>query len=109
MKALIYARVATKARTESRGSIRDQTDAVCHYAQANGFDIAGVFTDAGSSGARLERPALKKMRRMIAHYSIDVVVVRDLSRLSRSVTDLLTLQNEFAGHGTQVCCVEHSL
>jgi len=105
MKAVIYARTATKVRTESSRSIRAQTGAARQYGQANGFDIAEVFTDAGSSGTRLERPALNKMRRMIARDSIDAVIVRDLSRLSRSVTDTLTLQREFARCSTQVRCV----
>jgi site-specific DNA recombinase len=105
MKAVIYARTATKVRTESSRSIRTQTDAARQYAQANGFDIAEVFTDAGFSGTRLERPAINKMCRMIPRDSIDAVIVRDLSRLRRSVTDMLTLQREFARRNTQVRCV----
>jgi site-specific DNA recombinase len=105
MKALIYARTATKVRTESSRSIRAQTDAARQYAQANGFDIAEVFTDAESLGTRLERPGLNKMRRMIARDSIDAVVVRDFSRLSRSVSDTLTLERVCQMQHTSSLCV----
>ena len=104
MKAVIYARTATKDRVESERSIKAQTDSAREYAQANGFDIAGFFTDEGCSGTRLDRSGLSKLRRMIAHNSIDIVIVRDHSRLSRSMADASTLAEEFARRGTRICC-----
>ena len=101
MKAIIYARTATRLQTESIRSIKAQVDVACQYAQANGFDVARVFTDVGFSGARLDRPALSKMRKLLAHDRIDAVIAYDLSLLTRSVTDKIILEGEFARRGAQ--------
>lgn len=105
MRAIVYARTATKVRTESRRSIKRRIADARQYARANGFEVAKIFTDAGFSGTRLDRPALNKMCALIARDSIDVVIVQDLSRFTRSVTDHMVLQREFAKRGTQLCSV----
>lgn len=108
MKAMIYARTATRKKTRHGNSIRAQTDACRKYAKENGFVVVDVFTDAGFSGIKLDRPALNKMRRLIARDSIDAVIVLDPSRLTRSVTENITLEREFAKRGTRVECVLNS-
>jgi site-specific DNA recombinase len=107
MKAVIYARTATTQHAEHGNSIPAQVEACRKYAKENGFDVTEVFADAGYSGARLDRPALRKMRSLIARDSISAVVVSDLARLTRSVTDKFVLEREFAKRGTQVQCVKH--
>jgi DNA invertase Pin-like site-specific DNA recombinase len=60
------------------------------------------FSDAGFSGASLNRPSLRKMRAFITRGSIDVVIVYDLSRLTRSVANNTILESEFARHGASL-------
>lgn len=104
MKAVIYARNAVKARTTLGNSTRKQVATCRQYAQEKGWDVVGVFVDAGYSGAKLDRPALNRLRASLARDSIKRVVACDLSRLSRSVADLLILEAEFAKRGTKLQC-----
>lgn len=104
MKAVIYARNAVKARTKVGNSTRAQVAACLMYAQKKGWDVVGVFVDAGFSGANLDRPALKKLRTLLSGASIERVVTTDLSRLSRSIADLLMLESEFAKRGAKLHC-----
>jgi len=105
MKAVIYARNAVKARTKFGNSTRKQVATCRQYAEEKGWNVVGVFVDAGFSGAKLDRPALKRLRTLLARDSIQRVVVRDLSRLSRSAVDLLTLEKEFVKRGVKLHCV----
>ena len=105
MKAVIYARTATTMQTNQRSNIRAQIKNCHKCARANALNVREVFADAGFSGARLERPALRRMRELILHDRINVVIVANLSRLTRSVVDLSTLRKEFGKRGTQLHCV----
>jgi site-specific DNA recombinase len=102
MKAVIYARAATRVLTENRRSIKWQVAAARQNARANGFEVAKIFTDAGFSGAKLDRPALNKMRAFIACNSIDVVIVGNLSRLSCSPAQYIVLLKELVKRRIQL-------
>ena len=102
MKAVIYARTATTQQAEHGKGISAQIEACRQYAKDNGFDVTEVFADAGYSGAKLDRPALRNMRGLIARDSISAVVVSDLTRLTRSITDKSVLESEFAKKGAHL-------
>ena len=105
MKAVVYARSAIK-QTRNSKPIKEQIKA-CHcHARDNGLQVSNVFTDDGYSGANLNRPGMKKMRQLIARTQISVVIVRDLSRLTRSFGDKLILDEEFARRGTLICVAD---
>ena len=61
MRAAIYARVSSE-RQEKERTIGSQLEALRAYAAQNGMEIVEDFTDEGYSGARLDRPALDRMR-----------------------------------------------
>ena len=61
MRAAIYARVSSE-RQEKEHTIGSQLEALRAYAAKNGMDVVEEFTDEGYSGARLDRPALDRMR-----------------------------------------------
>lgn len=105
MKVVVYARNATRMHGKVGNSTRAQV-ATCHrYTQRKGRDLVGVFVDVGFPSSKLDRPALDKMRTLLARDSIKRVVVRDLSHLTRSIVDLLMLEKEFARRGTKLHCV----
>src|SRR5690349_20598511 len=56
-----------------------------------------IFGDRGISGAGTDRPAYEKMMRLVTNKprELDVIVIEDLSRLSRAAADLFTLQRLF--------------
>lgn len=105
MRSVIYARVATRRQIDKTERIRAQI-AICNrYAQNHGYKVVEVFKDQGYLGTRLDRPALNKMRKLIARGSIEPAIAHDLSRLTRSVSDTLILEEELAKRGTQLQCV----
>lgn len=102
MRAVIYARVASSRQIDKNEGIKAQV-AVCNrYAHEHGYKIVEVFKDPGFPGTRLDRPALNKMRKLIARGSIDAVIAYDPTRLTRSVVDNRILEEEFANHDTHL-------
>src|SRR6266404_1116689 len=61
MRVAIYARVSSE-RQEKEHTIGSQLEALRNYAAQNGMEIVEEFTDEGYSGARLDRPALDRVR-----------------------------------------------
>jgi hypothetical protein len=73
--AVIYARVLS-ARQKKDETIASQTAALRAHAQPLGRDVPDewVFEDDGHSGATLIRPALERLRDLIACAGVDVVL-----------------------------------
>jgi site-specific DNA recombinase len=81
--AVIYTRVSTTEQADSGAGLQAQEDAARRFAAAQGWTVAGVFTDAGVSGAAgLEkRPALLEAISTLTRGG--VLVVAKLDRVSR--------------------------
>lgn len=102
MAAIIYCRYSTDRQAEA--SIEDQLRVCREYAQAHGWAIAGEHTDAGISGAALgNRPGAKSA--IAALQRGDVLLLTDLSRLSRS-QDLAPLLARLRHRGARVIGVQ---
>jgi len=85
--AATYSRFSTDRQTES--SITDQQRACTEYAERHGLTIVEHHVDEGISGAAVgNRPALAALERAVLDRRVEVVLVADLSRLSRSQSDL---------------------
>lgn len=81
MKAVTYARYSTEMQREA--SIEDQRRNLKRYAEREGWRIAEEFSDAGISGTKRDRPGYQAMLTAAKAKSFDVLLVDDLSRLSR--------------------------
>ena len=101
--AVIYARVSS-ARQKKDETIASQTTALRAHAQQLGLEVPEewVFEDEGHSGATLIRPALERMRDLIAGVGIDVVLCYSPDRLARKFAYQALLLEEFARAGTRV-------
>jgi DNA invertase Pin-like site-specific DNA recombinase len=97
-RTAIYCRVAS---ADSAG-IRAQEEALKDYAAANGFAVAGTFSDSGASGLTLDRPAFNRMMRGIERGEIGRVIVKDISRISRSFSLFQGWLEEMAGGNVKV-------
>lgn len=81
MKAILYARFSTEHQTEA--SIADQFRVCRDHALTRHWQIGGQFKDEGISGAVLgNRPGVQQALQSVRPG--DVLLVADLSRLSRS-------------------------
>lgn len=105
MKAAIYSRFSTDRQTDS--SIADQVRVCTEYAQREGMEVAELFEDQGISGAAIgNRPSVIRMREAALARRFDVLLVMDLSRLSRSQADLPKLIDQLAAKGVRVIGVQ---
>ena len=91
MRVAIYVRVSTIEQARDGYSIGEQIESLKLYCKAMKWIVVNVYTDAGHSGANMDRPALQDMIRDIEKGLIDKVVVYKLDRLSRSQKDTLEL------------------
>src|SRR6266404_7420062 len=103
IKAAIYARVSS-ARQKEEQTITSQTAALREYATAAGFEVPAewIFEDAGVSGATLIRPALERLRDLVAEIPIGVVLCYSPDRLARRYAYQALLIEELARCGTEV-------
>ena len=101
--AAIYARVSS-ARQKKDETIGSQTAALRAHAEQLGLDVPDewVFEDEGHSGATLVRPALERLRDLVAGVGIDVVLCYSPDRLARKFAYQALLIEEFTRAGTRV-------
>jgi site-specific DNA recombinase len=103
--------VSTEEQAESpEGSIKNQEErirqAVRHKMEAGeSVELVEVFIDAGLSAKDMKRPALQRMLGLIKRSEVNLVMVTELSRLSRNTKDFCELWEFFEAHG----CEFHSL
>ncbi len=81
MRAAVYARVSTK---DGRQTTENQLRQLRTYCQRRGWDLAREYVeDESGTRGRGERRQLDRMLREAAQQKFDVLVVWDLSRLTR--------------------------
>jgi site-specific DNA recombinase len=105
--AAIYARVSS-ARQKKDETIGSQTAALREHAHREGLDVPAewVFEDEGHSGATLIRPALERLRDVVAGVGVDVVLCYSPDRLARKFAYQALLIEEFTRAGTKVVFVQ---
>src|SRR4051812_31951329 len=103
IRTALYARVSSDQQAEQH-TIASQVAALLTRAAADGYEIAPElrFLDDGQSGAHLIRPALERLRDLVAMAAIDVVYVHAPDRLARSYAHQAVLIEEFARAGAEV-------
>ena len=85
LKCAIYCRLSKDdGSLDDSSSIQTQKDALTKYAISNNFDIFDIYIDDGFSGTSDQRPSFQRMIRDIEMRKINVVLTKDLSRLSRN-------------------------
>ncbi len=100
----IYTRVSTEEQAENpEGSIKNQEQRLREYVNLKNLvepfgEITTVYSDPGVSAKDMKRPAFQKMLRAIENHEIDLVLVTELSRFSRSTKDFALLQDFLKEH-----------
>lgn len=85
-RAALYSRLSRDdgiGESESN-SISNQKQMLSRYAKEHSFSIVDHYVDDGWTGTSFERPDFKRMVADIEKGLIDVVIVKDLSRLGRN-------------------------
>ena len=84
--------------------LASQLRAMRQFAEAKGYKVIEELSD-DYSGGDLERPRLTRIRELVRARQVDVVVVHDPDRLSRELSHLLILEDEFERAGVKLVFV----
>ena len=109
MKVAIYARYSSENQSEK--SIDDQIRVCQKYIEENHYSLSEehIFTDEALSGSLLQRPGLQALERAMENKEIEAVAVDDLSRLSRSNHQVLTMVNKFNYYQVKIISVSEGI
>lgn len=101
-----YVRVSTDMQAE-KYSIPQQIDMIKNFCAAKQWTLLNIYTDAGFTGANMNRPELQQMILDIKNY--DAVLVYKLDRLSRSQKDTLYLvEDVFKENGVAFASIQEN-
>ena len=92
----IYLRVST-----SNQSVDSQRTAIQKYLEANNILDAVTYADEGISGAAKSRPQLDRLIEDVKLGKVSTIICYSLSRISRSVSHLLTVLEQFEANKAQ--------
>ena len=85
MKAWLYYRLSRDEDAEMN-SLQNQRQILVDYAEQNGYEITGESFDDNVSGMTFERKGLHQIELAVEDGKVDVLLVKDLSRLGRHRT-----------------------
>ncbi len=92
----IYIRLSREDDTkEESSSIKSQRDFLTNYIKENGYELKKEYIDDGYTGTNFERPSFKKMLKDIENNIINMVIVKDLSRLGRNNSKVTYYLDEY--------------
>src|SRR5215831_3929602 len=108
MQVAIYARVST-LNQQQEGTIASQVQLLKQYVQQQSWSLLPEheFFDEDVSGARLDRPALDRLRDCAQHGEFDAVVVLSPDRLARNYAHQWLLVEEFEKLNTQLIFLQN--
>jgi len=110
IQAAIYARVSSEQQATAN-TIASQLAALRERLANDGLPLSSEleFIDEGYSGATLVRPALERLRDLIAFGAIDRVYVHSPDRLARKYAYQVLLVDEFQHAGVEVIFLNREL
>ena len=95
MKAVLYLRFSTNKQAERVWGWIAQEGLCREACKQRGWEVVAVVRDPARTAEHLDRPGLREALEQIARGEADVLVVKDLERLTRDVSDLMQLLDWF--------------
>ena len=95
VRAAIYVRVSTEEQAQSGYSIPAQIEKLQSLAKSLDWELLPSYVDDGYSGKDLERPAVKRLLEDGRKKRFDLIILYKLDRLSRRLSDLVSLGELF--------------
>ena len=102
MRAVSYERVSSDMQIDGY-SLETQQESNRAKIEQKGWTFVQSYRDEGQSAKTTDRDAFQQMVRDAKAGRFDVIVVYNLSRFSRSVTDMLVTLRDLKEHGVSVC------
>jgi len=110
IQVALYARVSSEQPAEAH-TIASQVAALRERVAADGLTVSEAmqFLEEGYSGATLVRPALERLRDVIAAGSVDRLSIHSPDRLARKYAYQVLLVDEFRRAGAEVIFLNRAL
>src|SRR6266849_3502689 len=110
IQAVMYARVSSEQQAEAH-TIASQVAALRERVAVDGLSVSEAmqFLDEGYSGATLVRPALERLRDVVAAGSVDRLYVHSPDRLARKYAYQVLLVDEFRRASVEVVFLNRAL
>jgi site-specific DNA recombinase len=106
---LAYIRVSTESQARYGVSLEAQQERVEKWAVANGYQVSECFCDSGISGKRADnRQALQDCLKRACKEKVPVVTY-SLSRISRSVRDMIGIADKLQKAGAALVSLSENL
>ena len=103
VKVFGYARISV-----SHEDVRNQIKAIEDYCRNKGYELLKVFTETVTGVSRpMERPEFRKMITYSREIGVNRIIVYDLSRLGRSLSELFTTLKILKDNGIIVEFIKH--
>lgn len=101
-----YVRLSRDDDGQNYTSIENQKLLILQYARSQNMAVDCWFEDDGVSGYRFDRPQFQRMMTALTDGGIDVLLVKDFSRLGRHNAKVLLLLDEFQRRGCRLIAVD---
>ncbi|MDP4182144.1 MAG: recombinase family protein [Bacillota bacterium] len=99
----IYVRESRDDNEENYETIETQRDLLIDYVKQNSMgEVTGIYVDDNVSGTGFEREGLKKLEQDVKSKSIDILLLKDLSRLGRNNAKTLLFLDFLDEYGIRV-------
>jgi len=103
-----YVRVSTKTQLEGNG-LDIQIQAIKDYCKENGINLQHIYSDNGISAVAERRAFKKAISRILNDEDIDGLIVYDLMRFGRSMTEIYINMNMITKKEKEVVIVKNNL
>ena len=90
----LYVRNSDVKQDTQEGTIKNQEQRLREFVQLRNLSgnfgkVVGVYIDRSLSGKNMQRPALQKLMSDVVEKRVDLILVSELSRISRNMRDFL--------------------
>ena len=107
-RVAIYTRVSSPGQEEDGTSLDTQLERCRLYAEQNGYQVVGVYSEVFTGTEYRDRKELSALREVVRSKSADVVLAYAIDRLSRNQAHVYILADEFGDHGARLEFVTES-
>lgn len=108
MKAWLYYRLS-RDEDQEMNSLQNQRQILVDYAEQNGYEIVGESFDDNVSGMTFDRKGLRELEAAVDKGEIEIVLVKDLSRLGRHRTQSALFIEHLRMNNVKVYSVTESI
>jgi DNA invertase Pin-like site-specific DNA recombinase len=109
MKAVIYARAAEENTVTTNNALQKQIATCYEYASKNSYEVEAVYKEVGHAVDEQR----KELQGLIKHVAdskgvISIILVESADRISRSLPELVQLNDMIHGLGAEIVCATAS-